>query len=222
MTEVPKNVKIDHEAGTGRGVFAVWDWSKANTDHYEVWWEYSTANKGTWFTGSESSEKHRLATYTYPENAKSVRVRVMPVAKTKSGDTPYWTSAYSEVAKYPVPTSTIKANRNEDKVSSLSIILEAGTDRTLHARWSWKPVRTDFYSVEWRYKTSDGQWYYASFDTVTVKESMNDLPEKDKVTSFSNPVHCFLSESMLPTVDVGTPCSSFALVPYLYTIFEIS
>lgn len=176
MTEVPKNVKIDHEAGTGRGVFAVWDWSKANTDHYEVWWEYSTANKGTWFTGSESSEKHRLATYTYPENAKSVRVRVMPVAKTKSGDTPYWTSAYSEVAKYHVPTSTVKANRDEDKVSSLSINLEAGTDRTLHAKWSWKPDKTDFYNVEWRYKTSDGQWYYASFDTVTVKESTYTAP----------------------------------------------
>ena len=179
MAEIPSNLIIDHEAGTGRGVYATWDWSKAHTDHYEVWWEYSTSNKGLWFTGSESSEKHRIATYSYPENAKSVRVRVMPVAENKpNSDTPYWTSAYTKTRTYPVPKSTVKAVKKlDEKVTDLTIKLEAGTSRTLHAKWIWKQARTDFYTVSWQYKTSDGTWYYATTENVAVKESAYTAPE---------------------------------------------
>ena len=57
---VPTKLDIDHEAGTDRNVFAAWTWTEPHTDHYEVWWEYSTKNSTVWFTGSESSEKHAI------------------------------------------------------------------------------------------------------------------------------------------------------------------
>ena len=122
-TKIPDNVIIDHEAGTDRSVFATWTWSEAHTDHFEVWWEYSTANAGVWFTGSESSEKHNISQYSYPDNAKVVRFRVKPVAEKKSGsDSEYWTAGWSKTKTYDVPVNAaVKAIQYPSLIQFLSL-----------------------------------------------------------------------------------------------------
>lgn len=179
MAATVTNLKIDHEGGTDRGLFATWEWSKSSTtDHYEVWWEYQTPNK-VWITNSESSEKREQATYSYPDNAISVRVRVMPVAQNKSGgDTPRWKSQYSKTVYYKVPNpSGISVDgKKYDAPEGLTLNIEADTDRTVHAKWKWPYGQVEYYDVEWQYQTSDKRWYYAPSDQPTVKESTYNAP----------------------------------------------
>ena len=178
MAATATKLKIDHEAGTDRGVYATWEWTKTHTDHYEVWWEYQTMNF-VWITASESSEKHNIATYSYPDNAIRVRVRVMPVAENKKDEknTPYWKSQYSKTVTYAVPNSSaISASNTYDPVSGLTVTIEAGTDRTVHAEWKWSHAQVDYYTVEWQYQTSDNKWYYANIDQVAVKQDVYNAP----------------------------------------------
>lgn len=91
----------------------------ANTvKDYTVKWWYDTGD-GVWFDAGESTTTSRNATYSPPENAVRVCVRVTPNAKTyKSGnkDVPYWkgtkTDVYYTIANSPpgelsAPTVTL-------------------------------------------------------------------------------------------------------------------
>lgn len=172
----PTGVKIDHEAGTDRSVFATWTWTETHTDHYEVWWEYSTANTGVWFTGSESSEKHKISQYSYPDNAKQVRFRVKPIAEKKSGsDEYYWTSDWSETKYRPVSQDvTIQAYHNYDPPTDLEMLLEAGTDRTYHAKWHWKHPHTAMILARWMYRTANNEWFFGPTEEVVIEEAQGD------------------------------------------------
>lgn len=89
-------------------LFVTWDWPKASeTAEYKVDWDYYTANK-QWFHGSDSSVTVTQNTYSIPSNAKQVRVRIKPIAKTKEEggeeNTPWeakW-SAWTEQTKHTV------------------------------------------------------------------------------------------------------------------------
>ena len=88
-------------------LFAVWDWGKSNTDHFEYEWEYTIKDtKSTWWTGSKSTTEDYECMYSIPDNAELVRFRVKPVSKTytketKSGNTTkstevsYWTAEWT-------------------------------------------------------------------------------------------------------------------------------
>lgn len=174
---VPTKLYIDHEAGTDRNAFAAWTWTEPHTDHYEVWWEYSTKNSTVWFTGSESSEKHAISQYSYPENAQRIRVRVMPVAENKpGGDTPYWKSSYTKTVYYTVPKSSNVTGRKVGAPSTKKPYLEKGTDRTLRAEWTWKEGQTDYYTVEWQYTPGDKRWYYSNINEVPVAQDSFNAP----------------------------------------------
>lgn len=100
---------------TSPTLFATWKWDKANTDKFEIQWDYYTSN-GHWLVGSHSdmqassSVMHGYiydSTYTVPDNAVQVRFRVRPISKTydqKSGDTTkqvkYWTAVWTGYQRY--------------------------------------------------------------------------------------------------------------------------
>lgn len=70
-------------------------------DHYEVKWFYYTGN-GIAFDGGSSSETRKVATYSPPSHATTVKVAVKPVSKKyKSGNSEksYWTGTwkYAEI-----------------------------------------------------------------------------------------------------------------------------
>lgn len=115
--------------GGDREFIATWSFSKKHVSNYSVQFQYyaetsqvKRSSKGTyykvwaWVDGSSSTVTHRQATYTAPEGATKVRVRVKPnstktkkVGKTK---TYWWTGAYSNYVSanvydyYPDPPST--------------------------------------------------------------------------------------------------------------------
>lgn len=108
---------------TQNTLFAVWDWSKSNTDHFEYEWEYTIKDtKSTWWTGSKATTEDYECTYNIPSNAELVRFRVKPISKTytketKSGNTTkttevsYWTAEWTNFngdgAYKPYNTSAI-------------------------------------------------------------------------------------------------------------------
>jgi hypothetical protein len=77
--------------------YAVWTWSKSNTDHYEIEWRYYTKEK-TWFSGSTGTSTLKNATYSPPDNATQVAFRFKPVSDK-------WISEWSAWAKCHVPTT---------------------------------------------------------------------------------------------------------------------
>lgn len=141
------------QAGTSNTLFATWTWNKANTDKYEVQWEYYTANK-QWFVGThttvdhESSAQHGYifdSTYSVPDNALSVRFRVKPISTTysqKSGDTTkqvnYWTAAWTGYKTYNtatlnpptpgVPKVEVNGYKLTCSVDNLNDVTSAGGD----------------------------------------------------------------------------------------------
>lgn len=87
------NLTLAYQTGADNLLYASWNFSKSNLDHYEVKWTYWTGDNVE-FTGESSDVEDKNATYSPPDNAGSVRVKVTPVSKTytSNGKTKsYWT-----------------------------------------------------------------------------------------------------------------------------------
>lgn len=94
------------QADTDNTLFVTWEWSKSDTDSYLVEWSYYTSNE-LWFIGNsgnitideDNPDASKQSTYNIPSNALQVRVRIKPIAKTKTGsnnnETKYWTAEWS-------------------------------------------------------------------------------------------------------------------------------
>lgn len=73
-------------------LFATWDWSKNYTESYKVHWDYDVGN-GIWLKGTHTDvtiddsdndpSVYRQSTYSIPDNAVKVRVKVKPIAEKK-------------------------------------------------------------------------------------------------------------------------------------------
>ena len=99
------------QSDTDRTIFAVWEWSRSNTDKYQAKWWYDTGD-GVWFVGSDSEVKEKQSLYTAPQNAKKVKFQLKPISKTyeqKSGDkttqVSYWTASWSSAKTYSFAAS---------------------------------------------------------------------------------------------------------------------
>ena len=111
-TNTPQITAFGLQSNSENTLFAIWEWSKKNTESYLVKWEYDPGD-GTWFVGSSSSnsidendpESAKQSTYSIPANAKRVRFKVKAVSKkrTKNGkETAYWTGKWSTEKIYNV------------------------------------------------------------------------------------------------------------------------
>lgn len=139
------------QTGTTRTLYAVWQWSKNNTEEYQVRWSYDTGD-GVWFRSSDTTVTVNLkqTTYNAPDNAKSVRFTVRPVAKkhkVNGKEVAYWTADWSTTKQYnfadnppstpPVPevevdNYTLRASLNNLNVNATSIEFQVvANDTTL-------------------------------------------------------------------------------------------
>lgn len=87
--------RIGLQANANNVVFATWVFDRTDTKEYKVEWYYNTG-QGVWFDGSSSTTERKQSTYSIPDNAKKVRIKVKPVAKTKKSngkDVACWTGA---------------------------------------------------------------------------------------------------------------------------------
>lgn len=85
------------QSNTDRTVYATWNWSKGNTENYQVKWFYATGD-GIWFVGDSSDTNDKQSLYNAPTNATKVKFRVKPVAKKRKvngKETAYWTANWS-------------------------------------------------------------------------------------------------------------------------------
>ena len=90
------------QSNTDNTLFATWEWTRSNTENYEVEWCYDTGDS-VWFVGTKSTTEEKQSTYSIPSNAKVVRFRVKPVSKTytsNSKTTSYWTASWSTAQTY--------------------------------------------------------------------------------------------------------------------------
>lgn len=121
------------QSNTNSTLYATWTWSKSNTDHYRVLWEYWTGNK-VWFVGTDSTVTVKQSVYNAPTNATKVRFRVMPIAKKRkvnNKEVAYWTGQWSTIQTYdfstsppsvpPVPTVTVENYNLTAKVENLDV-----------------------------------------------------------------------------------------------------
>lgn len=97
-------------------LFATWTWAKHNnnTDKYKVSWTFDTGD-GVWFDGQSTDNSvdeddpdiSLQSTYSIPSNAKRVRFKVKPIAKTRKvndTETPYWQASWSDVKTWTSTT----------------------------------------------------------------------------------------------------------------------
>lgn len=87
-------------------MFCTWTWKKKNTKEYKVIWYYTTGD-GVKFIGSETTETHKQSTYSIPDNAKKISVKVKPISKKhkvkkgkKTKEVSYWTASWSSEKGY--------------------------------------------------------------------------------------------------------------------------
>ena len=90
-------LKIALQGGTDRTYYASWSFSHSHLDSFSVIWQYQV--NGVWFEGSNGSSPAnvRTSTYSAPENALSIRVKVKPVStkhKVNKKDVTYWNGSW--------------------------------------------------------------------------------------------------------------------------------
>lgn len=106
-------------------MFCTWKWGKKHTKEYKVIWYYSTGD-GVEFVGSDSTEKYKQSTYSIPDNAKTVSVKVKAVSdkhKVKKGkkikEVPYWISGWSSKKIY-----VLNKHTEPDKPSAPTVTVD--------------------------------------------------------------------------------------------------
>lgn len=121
------------QSNTTRTIYATWNWSKTNTEHYKVKWTYSTGD-GVAFVGEETTVTAKQAIYNAPDNAISVSFTVKPISQTRTvnkKETSYWTASWSTAKTYyfsknppttpPVPTVDIQDYTLTAELSNLDV-----------------------------------------------------------------------------------------------------
>lgn len=139
-----KNLKIAFQKNSDSTVYATWSWTHKHTKEYSVEWEYTTGN-GVWFLGSSSTETRKQSTYSFPNNALTVRVKVKPVSttykkkvkkkgKTKTVTTNYWTATKKTSSSFNVVRYKLPATPSAPTVSldgyKLSMKVEVSDENT--------------------------------------------------------------------------------------------
>lgn len=106
-------------------MFCTWKWGKKHTKEYKVIWYYSTGD-GVEFVGSDSTEKYKQSTYSIPDNAKTVSVKVKAVSdkhKVKKGkktkEVAYWRSGWSSKKSY-----VLNKHMEPDKPSAPTVTID--------------------------------------------------------------------------------------------------
>lgn len=95
------------------------------------------------------------------------------------------TGSASVVATFSARSSS-KATTTSDtsKATITDFGIQANTDKTVYAKWSWSKSHVDHYEVIWYYATGDGIWFVGTETTVTVKQSTYSAPSNATKVKF--------------------------------------
>lgn len=137
-TDNGKNVKVTAFGlltNTTRSMFVKWAWTQADTESYDVIWKYYTKSSG-WLIGSNNNVDVKENTYSAPEEATAVQVKIKPIAKTNTTNgtsTAKWTANWSSESDQTyyfdnnqpdvpgVPTVTVEKYKLTAELSNVNI-----------------------------------------------------------------------------------------------------
>lgn len=107
------------QSNTDRTLYVSWNWTKPNTQGYQVSWYYDTGD-GVWFVGDDAIVTAKQSVYIAPANAVQVKFKVKPISEKRiinNSETVYWYANWSTEKMYnftsspplvpPIPTVTI-------------------------------------------------------------------------------------------------------------------
>lgn len=201
MAKVSK-LDLDAVPSVNRQYVASWEFTQSHLDYYSIQWYYYTytsdvkydssgklISEGIWIQGSTSNSTTKRSTYTPPENASKIRVRVKPVSKKtkKSGNktTYWWTGEWSSWKERNVtdnsfvpnapntPTITTDGTNVTFEVTGLadnvdSVMFEYA-DTYEGARYTGRQtVRKSYGSASWTLYGTAGHTYIARAKTINI------------------------------------------------------
>lgn len=187
-------VTIQHfglQAKSDNLLFVTWKFSKANTESYQVKWQYKAGS--VWFIGSDSTVTEKQSTYSYPANAEKVKVQVKPIAKkyTKNNkEYSHYIGQWSTVKTYdvgasvPLPPPAIptvelgKYKKAEDFKANKKGTIYSSTTTVIAYKLTASISDYDLGSA----KTASGEKVRARFELYKVDSSGN----KKVDTEYSN------------------------------------
>ena len=83
--------------------------------------------------------------------------------------------------------TTISSNRNTSNKARIEYLgLQAGTDRTLYATWSWSRTSTKSYKVYWYYSTGNNIWFTGATNNNEVDSNHPSDSRQSTYTAPSN------------------------------------
>lgn len=132
-TYTVKSVDWNRLSETSNEYIVTWKFNHGNVKEYSVVFQYyamssdtkkdkkgKTKNEWLWIDGSKTKTTAKKASYTAPEEASYIRVKIKPICKLKSSSSKYWKSEYTKYYKtktyayrQPDPPS-ISTSLNED------------------------------------------------------------------------------------------------------------
>lgn len=194
MALMVTNLQIGIQNSTDRTVYASWQWTQKNTDHYDIEWLYVTGNVDTkgkpiYFSGSKTTTKSKLETYSAPSNATAVYIKVCPVStektsgKGKKKKTTTWWVAQPASTGITIPVTPTQVP-GKGAASNIAVSLQNDTDRMVYATWTWNQDHTDHYNIQWYYDTGNGVWFVGSDTTTNYKQATYSAPSNAKKVRF--------------------------------------
>lgn len=94
---------LQSEDTTGRAMYVAWSYSRSNLKNFKIRWSYFANNMWMGPVDQETSEggsEFCNGTYSAPENASKVKVRVAAISNTDSNNNHYWADTWSAEKVY--------------------------------------------------------------------------------------------------------------------------
>ena len=96
------------------------------------------------------------------------------------------TASTATTTKPSTPTASKTTTSTSSNVATItSFGLQAGSDRTVFAMWSWGKSNTDKYEILWHYITSDGKWFVGNQSTTEQTQSTYNGPNNAVGVAFA-------------------------------------
>lgn len=128
MAKKPTITALRIQSGTERTAYCTWNWAESHTDHYHVVWYYGTGD-GISFVGGTTDTTAKQATYTAPDNAAQISVKVRPISTkhtVNKKSVNWWTADFSTLRSLNIAAINITTPTSGPDVSiSSSLYLSA-------------------------------------------------------------------------------------------------
>lgn len=129
-----------------------------------------------------------MATYTVkkgdtlPQIAVTYNTTVANLVKLNDITNPDYIVVGQVLTVSGTATATKKNTTNKAVIKAFG--LQANTDRTVYATWTWSKAHTQHYKITWYYATGDGIWFVGSDTTVNVKQAIYNAPSNATKVKF--------------------------------------